>query len=45
LRLGPQQTAVHQRLNLLLSHHGRLPDGARIQDCRLSHPEISNFRM
>jgi hypothetical protein len=28
---------VHQRLDLLLSHRGRLPDGAWIRDRRLIH--------
>jgi hypothetical protein len=37
LLLGLQQPVVHQRLNLLLSHRGRLLDGAWIWDHRLLH--------
>jgi hypothetical protein len=37
LRLGPQQPAVHQGLDLLLYQCGWLPDGARIRDGSLLH--------
>jgi hypothetical protein len=37
MRFGPQQPAVHQRLDLLFSHCGRLPDSAWIWDGRLLH--------
>jgi hypothetical protein len=37
LRLGPQQPAIRELLDLLLHHRGRLPDGARIWDGSLLH--------
>jgi hypothetical protein len=36
-RLGPQQPAVRQRLDLVLYHYGHLPDGARIWVRSLLH--------